>query len=231
MTTPVSAPRFENSIRIEYAGNSAEFIPKPKALIDTHIRRVFTGHEIHATMVEGLWKNLNKFWYWYINNAELGSMVMAEVDYYEPYSMPPTPFSISAKRVISGYAAFTFDGKTWQPWRQPRDVNIHRDTTDGLEIVITGLRGVKLVNVNSRGNRHELIAFEHALDYCAGKRSLVDILALVEMEERRRLYKERQMVYERLLVLARKLKGAVHSKTAAQIEELLMELAGKNLPF
>lgn len=175
---------------------------------------------------------------WHIQNPEHGCLVIAEIDRLEPIPSLSVIVGAESKSRIyhSGYAAFVFDRKifrwkSWQKWKLPYDVRIYSDITDGLQIAITGLRDKELVRVNSRGYRHELISFEHALDYCAGKRTLADILALVEMEECRRNQNERQATYKELLALARSFKGAVRSPTAAKIEALLTKLAGEDLLF
>ena len=215
------APRFENLIEIKREGKWFGFTPKKNA--GARISYVFINPRRFSLVFDNCWR---------IENPESGCMVIVEIDHLEPVTYP-----VVAHRYISGYAAFVFDRKvfhwkSWQSWKRPHDVRVYAGSiTDGLEIAIIGLNDKELVRVNSRGLRHELITFEHMLDYCVGQRSLADILALVEMEERRRSQNERQMTYKELLALARSFKGAVRSKTAAKIEELLMKLAGEDLPF
>jgi len=230
-TIVTPAPRFENLIKIESPRN---VIFSPVNAEDVRIRKVFTNHRCDIFKVfphkfpEGETETSDYADYWSLINPGPGCLVMAEIDRLGPeIKMLFTP----GRMVNTGYAAFIFDGKSWEHWRSPRDVEVYWDLTDGLQVAIKGLRCTELVRVNSRGHRHELITFEHALDYCVGKRSLADILALVEAEERLRLYKEREVIYKNLLVLVRKFKGAVRSKTAAEIEDLLMELVGEKLPF
>lgn len=235
-----AAPRFENLIDYRFMGQKLDRSRFCSINVDgVRIRQVFTNHRCHGFDVFFSPENnpeirgdVDCFDIW---KPEYGCMVMAEIDSLEPMTEPlvnTVGVKVITHHYVSGYAAFIFNGTSWQHWQRPHDVRVYSDAiTDGLQIAIVGLRDKELVRVNSREHRHELIIFEHALDYCVGKRSLADILALVEMEERLRLYRERQMIYGRLLILTRKLKGAVRSKTAAEIEDLLMELVGEKLPF
>lgn len=220
--------RFENYIKVSFSNDRKYFRFDPTD-DPVRVREVFTNYRCRVFQALphdlGINRDMN---FWIIGNPEPGCMVMAGIDHLEP---TPGTVDLPTHRYVAGYAAFIFDGDAWQTWRWPHDIEVCSDFTDGLKITINGLRDTKLVAVNSRGHRHELISFEHMLDYCAGKRSLADILTLVEMEERRRSQNERQRTYKELLALARKLKGAVRSKTAAQIEELLTSLAGEDLTF
>ena len=227
------APRFENCIKVSVSAIGKDFrfdTTNPK---DVRVRQVFTNYRCEFFQAlphdTGINSDVN---FWLMVNPESGCMVIAEIDHFTPAPEISDNVLWYSHVVNGGYAAFVFDGKSWQDWRCPHDVRVYAGSiTDGLEIASGGLGGKELVRVNSRGLRHELITFEHVLDYCAGTLSLADILALVEMEERRRSQNERQMTYKELLVLARSFKGVVRSKTAAKIEELLMKLAGEDLPF
>ncbi len=159
-----------------------------------------------------------------IKAPEPGFMVIAEIN-YRKIRVDDSLRKFTTHHL--GCAAFFFDGKLWQRWLRPPDVQVYSGNENDLQIAITGPRDKELVRVSSLGHNHELVTFEHVLDYCAGKRSLADILALVEMEERLRLRKERQTVYAQLLPLARKLKGAVRSSTGAEIEKLVLGLIQK----
>ena len=153
-----------------------------------------------------------------------GCVVMANFDFI-PQAYTTLNRTVKPGVYIQAHAAFVFTGKktfrkSWQALEIPHDIRVCHDygTICGLEIAIMASLGKKLVGVKSSGDGHELLTFGHVLDYCAGKRTLADILALVEMEERLRSQNERQMTYKELLALARSFKGAVRSKTAAKIE-------------
>ena len=238
-----TAPRFENLIDYRFMGQKLDRSRFCSTNVDgVHILQVFTNYRcqdfdlyLSKSTEESnpeIRCDVNCFDIW---KPEYGCMVMIEIGSFEPVTEPlvnTVGVKVITHRYVPGYAAFIFNGTLWQHWQCPHDVRIYSDSiTDGLQIAIVGLRDNELVRANSRGHRHELLSFEHALDYCAGIRSLADILALVEMEERLRSQNERQMTYKELLALARSFKGAVRSKTAAKIEELLMKLAGEDLPF
>lgn len=175
-----------------------------------------------------------------IKNPNIGCTIMAEIDVYvtriqdEPRNVLP----VDTSRVGNGYAAFVFNGKTlnpwhqqWQPWCKPHDVEVDCSATHGLLMLIVGSNGKIFAHVSSRDKR-EFLGFEHMLDYCTGKRSLGDILALVEMEKRSRLCGERELIYRRLLSLIRRFKGANpgRSRAADEMEKLAMELLGEKFP-
>lgn len=232
-TVEATAPRFENCIKVSISAAGNDFRFDPTNTKDVRVRQVFTNYRCGFFQAPphdlGINRDVN---FWLVANPESRCMVIAEIDHLTPAPEIPDKKLWYSHIVNDGYAAFVFDGRSWQNWICPHDVQVYSGSiTDGLKIAITGLNGRELVRASSRGHRHELITFEHMLDYCVGQRSLADILALVEMEERLRLYKEREMIYKKLLVLVRKFKGAVRSKTAAEIEDLLMELVGEKLPF
>lgn len=234
-----AAYRFEKRIRVEEVKFGAFLWPWEKPHL--HRFHMKNGNEIWASKVftnfrcEGFYpspafEKTDTVNYWDVKNPEAGCIVMAEVIYVEHVRTLEMVNGELGKLDIrrSGFAAFVFNGKSWQKWERPHDVQVYSNPeTCELEIAVVGLQEKELVRVNGLDENHGLIAFWHVLDYCAGKRSLADIIALVEAEEHLCLCQERRVVYEQILPLARKLKGAVRSSTGAEIEKLVLGLIQK----
>lgn len=154
-----------------------------------------------------------------VAGAEKGCVVLILLNIYGK----PTEIPGGQGRPVSyGYAAFVFDGVSWGEWRKPHDVKVEKGVGGGFLLSVCAGKRI-IVQSDSYKDDWFLLNTSYILDYSVGLRSLADLLALDGEWRRRGKNNEKEKKLEEALQIAKKLKGAVHSKTAAQIVNLIEE--------
>jgi len=155
-----------------------------------------------------------------VTDAEKGCVLLILLNVYGELVEIPGGKGRPASR---GYAAFIFDGVSWGEWRKPHDVAVHEDGSGEVLLSVRGGNGV-VVQADSYKDDWFLLTTAHVLNYSIGDCSIADLLALDQEGRRRDKDKERREMLEEALRLARSLKGAVNSNTAASIVRILQEV-------